>query len=104
MILKQLSVPELNLHSSWNTGWIKIKNMSGFDKTMTILWLLGPFIYLIERDPADLWLTLISFIFLYRCIKRKDWYWSSQIWFKSALLLWLFGLFSAVTISDPFFT
>ena len=45
MFLKLLSVPELNLHSSWNTGWIKIKNMSGFDKTMTIFWLLGPFIY-----------------------------------------------------------
>ena len=104
MFLKLLSVPELNLHSSWNTGWIKIQNMSGFDKTMTIFWLLGPFIFLIERDPADLWLSLISLIFLIRCLRKKDWSWTSQFWFKSALVLWLFGLFSAITSNDPFFT
>ncbi len=45
--------------------------MSGFEKIMTIFWLLGPFIYLIERDPADLWLTLISLIFLIRCFKKR---------------------------------
>ena len=38
---------------------------------MTIFWLLGPFIYLIERDPADLWLSLIGLVFLIRCIKKK---------------------------------
>ncbi|MDA8687641.1 O-antigen ligase family protein [bacterium] len=85
-------------------GLLKIKVMSNFEKTMTIFWLLGPLIYLIERDPADLWLTLISVIFLVRCIKRRDWNWASQIWFKSALALWLFGLFSAVTSNEPFFT
>jgi O-antigen ligase len=104
MFLKLLSVPELNLHSSWNTGWIKIKNMSGFDKTMTIFWLLGPFIYLIERDPADLWLSLISLIFLIRCLRKKDWSWASQFWFKSALALWIFGLFSAVTGPEALFS
>jgi len=104
MFLKLLSVPELNLHSSWNTGWVKIKNMSGFDKTMTIFWLIGPFIYLIERDPADLWLSLISLIFLIRCLRKKDWSWASQFWFKSALALWIFGLFSAVTGPEPLFS
>ena len=78
--------------------------MTGFEKTLTIFWLLGPLIYLIERDPADLWLTLISIIFLYRCFKKKDWNWTSQIWFKSALALWLFSLFSAVTSIEPIFT
>ncbi|MDC6451694.1 O-antigen ligase family protein, partial [Alphaproteobacteria bacterium] len=61
-------------------------------------------IYLIERDPADLWLTLIGLIFLARCIKRKDWTWASQLWFKSALALWIFGLFSAVTGPEPLFS
>ena len=104
MILKLLSINELNFSSSFNDGLVKIKSMSSFTKIMTIFWLLGPFIYLTERDPADLWLTLISIIFLLRCIKRKDWSWTSQIWFKSALALWLFGLFSAVTSADPLFT
>jgi len=104
MSLKLLSIPELDYYKSWNNGWNKIKNMSGFDKTMTIFWLLGPFIYLIERDPADLWLSLISLIFLIRCIKKKDWSWTTQLWFKSALALWVFGLISAVTGPEPLFS
>ena len=104
MFLKIISINELNYSSSWENGLIKIKAMSVFEKIMTIFWLLGPFIYLIERDPADLWLTSISTIFLLRCVKTKDWDWTSQVWFKSALVLWLFGLFSAVTSTDPSFT
>ena len=104
MILNYISIPELNFSKSWVDGLSKIKSLNNFEKTMTIFWLLGPFIYLIERDPADLWLTLISIIFLLRCIKKKDWDWTSQVWFKSALVLWLFGLFSAITSTDPFFT
>jgi O-antigen ligase len=104
MILKYISIPELNFSSSWQIGWEKIQKLSKFDRYMTLFWFLGPFIYLIERDPADLWLTLICLIFLYRCIKRKEWIWASQLWFKSALALWAFGLFSAVSGPDPLFS
>ena len=104
MILKYLSIPELNFQSSWINGWEKIKKLSFFERYMTVFWFLGPFVYLIERDPADLWLTLISLIFLYRCYKIKSWCWCRQLWFKSAFLLWIFGLFSALTSTDPFFT
>jgi O-antigen ligase len=104
MILKYISIPELNFSESWKIGWEKINRLTKIDKYMTIFWFLGPFIYLIERDPADLWLTLICFVFLGRCIKRKDWRWTSQIWFKSALALWAIGLFSAVAGPDPLFS
>jgi len=104
MMLKHLSTPELNFSESWKIGWDKINSLSKLDKFMTLFWFLGPFIYLIERDPADLWLTVICLFFLARCIKRKDWGWISQLWFKSALALWLFGLFSAITSPDPLFT
>jgi O-antigen ligase len=104
MLLKIISITELDFSSSWRDGMTKVKAMKSFEKIMTIFWLLGPFIYLIERDPADLWLTLIGIIFLLRCIKKKDWDWTSQIWFKSALALWFFGLFSALTSIDPFYT
>ena len=70
MILKYLSIPELNFSESWEIGWNKINLLSKFDKYMTFFWLLGPFIYLIERDPADLWLTSITLIFIFRCIKK----------------------------------
>ena len=104
MILKYISLTELNFSKSWLEGLIKIKSLSHFNKYMTIFWLLGPFIYLIERDPADLWLSLISIVFIIRCFKNKDWYWTTQLWFKSALTLWLLGLISALTSPDPFYT
>ena len=104
MILKYISITELNFSKSWQDGLIKIKSLSFFDKYITIFWLLGPFIYLIERDPADLWLSLISIIFLIRCIKKKDWFWTNQFWFKCAIILWLLSLFSALTSHDPFYT
>ena len=63
MILNYISIPELNFSKSWVDGLSKIKSLNNFEKTMTIFWLLGPFIYLIERDPADLWLTLIGLFF-----------------------------------------
>ena len=62
MLLKYISIPELNFSESWDRGLKKIKNLNNFDKYMTIFWFLGPFIYLIERSPADLWLSLIGII------------------------------------------
>ena len=103
-MLRYLSIPELNFSESWKVGLEKINSLSKIDKYMTLFWFLGPFVYLIERDPADLWLTSIGIIFLARCIKRKDWSWASQLWFKSALALWIFGLFSSITGPDPLFT
>ena len=103
-ILKYISIPELDFSKSWEKGWLKIKALNNLDKYITIFWLIGPFIYLIERDPADLWISLICLFFIFRCIVKKDWTWASQLWFKSAFVLWLFGLFSAITSPDPYFS
>ena len=65
MFLKIISIENLDFHNTWLSGIEKIKRLSLFDKYMTIFWLIGPFIYLIERDPADLWLTLIGITFLF---------------------------------------
>ena len=74
----------------------KILFLPRFDKIMTIFGFLGPFIYLIERDPADLWLTLISIIFLGKCIIEKNWKWLKQWWFIFCILLWLLGLLAGI--------
>ena len=104
MFLKYFSIPELDFSKSWEIGCNKIKCLNKFDKWMTIFWLIGPFIFLIERDPADLWLSLICIIFIVRCTQQKDWKWVSQLWFRSALALWIFGLFTSIISSDPFFS
>ena len=62
MILKYISLSELNFSSSWEIGWRKIQKLSKFDRLMTLFWFMGPFIYLIERSPADIWLTIICII------------------------------------------
>mgnify|MGYP006091387733 CR=1 FL=1 len=103
-MLKILSIKELNFYSSWQYGWAKIKILSSFDKYMSIFWLLGPFIYLIERDPADLWLSLIGLTFLIRSFIKKDWAWSKQIWFKFAFLFWVSSIISACLSYDPIFS
>ena len=104
MLLNHISIPELDFSKSIRNGWIKINSLSNIDKYFTFFWLMGPFIYLIERDPADLWMSLICVVFLFRCFMKKEWDWASQLWFKSALCLWLFGLFSAITSPDPIFS
>ena len=43
---------------------------------MTVFYLLGPFFMLIERSPADAWLTLCGLAFLVRCVVRRDWSWT----------------------------
>ena len=43
-------------------------------------------------------------IFLIRCTIKKDWGWVSQLWFKSALILWAFGILSAFFSPDPIFS
>ena len=37
------------------------------------MWLLGPFIYLIERSPADAWLSALAIIFIVRSYYHKEW-------------------------------
>ncbi len=95
MILKLFTFKNFNFQDDFYNGVSKIKSLTKFDKIFTIFWILGPFIYLIERDPADLWLTLISIIFLIKCIKNKDWKWTGQLWFLFAIILWFIGLISA---------
>ena len=104
MILKEYSIPELNFQKSWVNGVKKLKLLSSFDKYMTIFWFLGPIIYLIERDPADLWLSLIALIFLVRSTIKKDWAWTKQWWFRFSLCFWLTSLFSSAFSPDPLFS
>ena len=104
MFLKSISIKELNFHDAYANGMKKIKLLSKFDRYMTFFWFLGPFIYLIERSPADIWLTFIGLIFMIRCLVKRDWFWASQLWFRCALALWIVGLFSAFGNPDPFFS
>lgn len=104
MFLKYISTKELNFEKSLFMGLKKLSQLSKFEKCMTIFWLLGPLIFLIERTPADVWMTLISLVFLIRCFFKKDWEWVKQTWFTLALFFWIFSLISGITSPDPIFS
>ena len=46
-------------------------SVSGWDRAAHIFWLLGPFILLVERSPADMWLSVIALSFAGRSILRR---------------------------------
>ena len=89
---------------SLRSGVDEIRNSKTFDKIFIYFWLTGPFIYLIERSPSDIWLTTLGLMFLYRSYKINDWKWSKQPWFVFAILLWITGLLSAIQGPMPAFS
>lgn len=68
---------------------------------VTVFYLLGPFFMLIERSPADAWLTLCGLAFLIRCVVRRDWAWTKTSWVRVALLFWAWCLISASLSAVP---
>ena len=95
-MLNFLSSSELNFKKHWKNGLEKLSKLNNHDKFFTYAWILGPFIYLLERDPADIWLTSISIFFIIRCFKTNEWIWVFQTWFILALLLWIIGILSSI--------
>jgi len=68
---------------------------------MTVFYLLGPFFMLIERSPADAWLTLCGLAFLVRCVVRRDWSWTRVFWVRAVLVFWVWCLISASVSALP---
>ena len=66
-----------------------------WEKPFHIFWLLGPFILLIERSPADAWLSILALAFVVRSLCRRDWTWLSHGWVRAAFIFWFVCLLSA---------
>ena len=102
-MLKYISIPELNFELSYKNSLSKLKELPRFDFLITIFWLLGPFIYLIERSPADIWLTFIGFAFLIRSAYKNEWKWLNQTWVKLVIAFWSVCFISSFLSVDPLF-
>ena len=72
-----------------------LAEMPRWERVFHIFWLLGPFVLLIERTPADFWLSLIAITFLTRAIITGDKSWLRFAWVKAAFLFWAACLVSA---------
>ncbi len=90
--------------SAFNDTKISISEKKGFYKVIYIFWLLGPFILLIERTPADIWLSLISLCFIIKIFIEKDFQFLKSTWVKITFVFWFFCIFSALISSLPIYS
>ena len=79
-----------------------IKEADFIGKIICWIWLCLPFIYLVERSPADASVSLIVALFIYRSILIKDWRWLNLGWFKICLAFGLVSAISALSSDLPF--
>ena len=78
-----------------------LQSLTGWERAMHVFWLLGPFILLIERSPADLWLSVIALTFAGRSIARREGWWLRVPWVRLAFLFWAACLVSAALSPLP---
>ena len=79
----------------WRETLVALRPLSGWERAMHVFWLLGPFILLIERSPADVWLSVIALTFAGRSIARREGWWLRVTWVRLAFLFWGVCLVSA---------
>jgi len=75
--------------------------LRGASRWFHIFYLSGPFILLIERSPADLWLSLCGLVFFVRCFFVRDWSWVRHFWVRACLGFWAVCLLSAALSDAP---
>ncbi len=88
--------------------WIDLRealsSLPLLSRIVHIFWLLGPFILLIERTPADVWITLIGLFFVGRSLFRRDGHWLNVAWVRAAFLFWSACLITALYSPIPFYS
>jgi O-antigen ligase len=75
--------------------------LSPLERGLHIFWLLGPFILLIERSPADIWLTFLALAFVVRAVIRREGGFLKIFWVRAAFVFWTVCLISAAVSADP---
>ena len=72
-----------------------------WERGFHIFWLLGPFILLIERTPADAWLTLLALTFAVRAIIKREGEWLRHLWVRAGFAFWLWCIFAGAVSDFP---
>lgn len=85
----------------WNDMTQALFELPKWERFFHIFWLSGPFVMLIERSPADAWLTILAITFVVRAVIKRDGAWLKIFWVKAAFLFWGVCLFSAAISATP---
>ena len=78
-----------------------LSSLPKWERGFHIFWLLGPFILLIERSPADLWISVLGLTFVIRCIIKRDKSWLNPFWVRAGFAFWFWCLFTSAISYDP---
>jgi O-antigen ligase len=97
----QIGPKGYNLRSIFGDAKEALAEMSAIERGLHIFWFLGPFILLIERSPADIWLTLLALAFVIRVILRRDGGFLTTFWVRAGLGFWGVCLLSSGLSADP---
>ena len=75
-----------------------------WERPVHLFWLAGPFILLIERSPADIWVTLLALVFAVRAIVLREGWWLRTFWVRAAFLFWAVCFVAAAASSLPLYS
>lgn len=59
---------------------------------------------LIERSPADIWITVLGLAFIVRSINNREGEWLKIFWVRAAFLFWFVCLTSSLLSTDPLYS
>lgn len=80
---------------------VALLEMPAGERLIHLFWLLGPFILLVERTPADIWLSLLALAFVFRSVVKRDGAWLGVWWVGSCFLFLLVCIVSSLFSSLP---
>jgi len=76
-----------------------LKGMNRVERGLHVFWLFGPFILLIERSPADIWISTLAIVFVFRSLIRRDGEWLRAVWVWCCFIFLAVCLLSAASSS-----
>ena len=95
--------PTLTGHfaSVWLDASVALAEMSRTSRWLHVFWLIGPLILLIERSPADVWLTICALAFAVRAVLKRDGSWLRVFWVRAVFAFWGVCMLSAALSELP---
>ena len=89
------------LHKLIEEAFCALNDLPRWEKPIHIFWLSGPFILLIERTPADIWLSVLALIFMMRSLYHRNVFWLKYFWVQSIFAFWVVCIISAGLSISP---
>jgi O-antigen ligase len=94
-------LPVAGIAAIWRDGVEAIAALPLWERGFTVFWLLGPFILLVERSPADAWISILMLAFVIRSIIRRDGGWLKHFWVRAGFAFWIWCIIAGAISHHP---